>query len=267
MTVHALLADFAVVAAENIAGSKGCWAAADVPAVRRALDSWRSEHGLARAPLYAFGPSSGGWLAGQAGRHWSDVKAVAMQVMVPVPEDVRPPLPSYSNRYPPLQMTLMQRDAGKLREAHALLAAEWPGREDAELLIAAPHPLTPTFFSDAIVGLSSSSSIAVRDALVAAGYVDKGGTVKQHPSRGTWRSAVLEALGAAPSGAASSAGAAAASSLHPSPRKRASLPQASLQLAMDAIFARLDTAYAFHASTCEFVNSTLAFFRRSARFT
>ena len=39
--------------------------------------------------------------------------------------------------------------------------------------------------------------------------------------------------------------------------------QGSLQLAMDAIFARLDLAYAYHASTCEFMPQTLDHFRQA----
>ena len=31
---------------------------------------------------------------------------------------------------------------------------------------------------------------------------------------------------------------------------------------MDGIFARLDLAYAYHASTCEHVDKTIAFFQR-----
>ena len=43
-----------------------------------------------------------------------------------------------------------------------------------------------------------------------------------------------------------------------------SLQQGSLQLTMDGIFARLDLAYGYHASTCEVANRTLAFFARAA---
>jgi hypothetical protein len=113
ITAAALQAGFAVVAASNVAGRKGCWVGEDVPAVRSALDHWRALQRLTAAPLVAFGPSSGGWFAAQVGRAWPDVRAVGMQVMVPVPEDVRQPLPSGRPSFPPLQMTLMQGDKGK----------------------------------------------------------------------------------------------------------------------------------------------------------
>ena len=46
--------------------------------------------------------------------------------------------------------------------------------------------------------------------------------------------------------------------------KRSALPQRSLQLAMDAIFAELDYAWAYHASTCDFMDETLAHFSKAA---
>ena len=42
------------------------------------------------------------------------------------------------------------------------------------------------------------------------------------------------------------------------------LPGHSSQLTMDAIFARLDLAYGYHASTCQYINQTLSFFKRAA---
>lgn len=114
-----------------------------------------------------------------------------------------------------------------------------------ETIIVPPRALTATFFSDGMPGLAPEVSKAVRDALVAAGHVD-GGTfmVKQHPSRGAWRDAVRAAIEAA------------------THKKNAALPQGSMQLTMDGVFARLDLAYAYHASTCAVMDRTLAFFER-----
>jgi hypothetical protein len=236
--MRAIVFGFALVAAGNVAGSKGCWTSEDLNPVRSALDSWRSAQNLVHVPLFAFGPSSGGWFAGQVGRTWQDVRAVAMQVMVPTLVDVQSPLPR-GRAFPPLQVTLMQRDAGKLQEMSTLLAASWPGQEHARLLVAAPKAVTPLYFSEKIAGLSTQLSRSVHEALVAAGFVDAvTGLVRSHPSRGKWRETVLSALG----------------------QRRPLLPQGSIQLAMDSIFACLDTAYAYHASTCEYVNVTLDFF-------
>jgi len=245
MTKFGLIAGYALVAASNLAGPKGCWMAADVPKVRTALDNWRHLHGLQHAPLFALGPSSGGWLAGQAARAWPDIRAVAMQVMVPLLDDVRSP--AGTRPYPPLHMVLMQRDSSKLKEAAVLLGTEWNGRQHAEMLTASPKPIYPAFFSDGIVGLSPQLSAAVHTALVKSGYVDKGtGMITRHPRRTEWRDSVSSALDA-------TAG-----------ERRTLLPQGSLQLAMDAIFARLDMAYAYHASTCQFANETYQHFGRAA---
>lgn len=251
LTVRGLLSNYALVAAANIAGSKGCWGAEDVPAVRSAIDEWRQTRGLERTPLFALGPSSGGWFAGQLGRQWADIRAIAMQVMVPLLGDVTSPLPLGTSRpYPPLQMVLMQRDASKLKEAAALLEARWPGRQNAELHTASPRALSPSFFSDGIVGLAPALSAAVHAALVRAGHVDAHtGMVKRHPRRNDWRGVVVEALGSSKGGSKDK-------------ERSALLPQGSLQLAMDAIFARLDMAYAYHASTCQFANETFRHFDR-----
>ena len=242
IAVNALRNRFALVAAGNLAGSKGCWGADDLPVVRRALFSWRRQHKVESVPLFAIGPSSGGWFAGQTGRNWIDMRAVSMQVMVPTVEDVSLPLPSTLQSYPPLEIILMSRDTAKLRERDALLAANWPGRGDLRVHVASPKPIGPTYFSDTIVGMLPNVSAAVHAALVKAGHVDaQSGKVRKHPSRGSWRDTVLNALG----------------------HRHSMLPQGSLQLAMDAVFAELDTAYGYHASTCEAVNKTLDFFRRT----
>lgn len=238
MAAAAVARGFAVVAASNRVGSRGCWEGADVPLVGAALSAWRQRVAVPpTAPLFVLGPSSGGWFAGQLGRAWPAVAAVAMQVMVPSAADLAPPLPS-GRAYPPLQLTLLQRDGAKLREFETLRAA-YPHAQ-LELLKSAPRPVGPSFFSDGIAGLDPAASAAVHAALVRAGHVDGEGLVRKHPSRGAWREAVLAALGT----------------------DRSRLPQRSLQVAMDGIFARLDAAYAYHASTCEHVQATLAFFER-----
>ena len=86
-------------------------------------------------------------------------------------------------------------------------------------------------------------SARVRDALVAAGHIDNATfMVRKHPSRGSWRDPVLAALS--------------------SKAKKVSSSGPPLQEVMDGIFARLDLAYAYHASTCEHVDKTIAFFQR-----
>lgn len=233
-------ARFALLAAGNMKGSHGCWETNDVPAVGALLRSWRRQHKLTSTPLVLLGPSSGGWFITQAARQWADVRALSVQISVPSSNDVQAPLPSGAAAYPPLQLVLMQRDTGKLREAEALR------QHVSETIVEAPRPLGATFFSDGMPGLSPDVSRAVRDGLVAAGHVDAATLlIKKHPSRGSWRDPVRAAIEAATHG-----------------KNAALLPQGSLQVAMDGIFARLDLAYAYHASTCFVVERTLAFFER-----
>ena len=222
IAARALAEGYALVAAGNVLGSKGCWETMDVPIVHRVLGQFREEHSALRhAPLFALGPSSGGFFATTYARQHR-LKALSIQVSTPTLEEVRQPLPSGEPSFPPLQLILMQRDSGKLKQAEALLAAQpgWAGRERAELLRAAPRKMTPTFLSEAIVGLSPNLSASVRSALVRAGFVD-GSTsrVVAHPSRGDWRDAVRNVLEAGGSVR----------------RRREALPQGSLQLAMAAI--------------------------------
>ena len=252
MSSAATAAGFVVVAAANARGSRGCWETMDVPIVDKALAEWRKKHkrrlstGGRALPLFLLGPSSGGFFATQYARQVRGVSAISIQVSVPSARDVAQPLPSGARMFPPLQMLLMQRDAGKLAESEALLHLQppWPGQADAQVLRFKPKPVTPTFLSDGIDALASQASSAVRDALVLAGHVDsKTSHIVSHPSRGKWREVVLGAL---------------------SKFGRESLPQRSLQVTMDAIFARLDLAYAYHASSCEFIDSTLVFFKQHA---
>lgn len=238
MSTSLLASNFAVVAVDNIKGSHGCWETADVPRVMAAFKSWRRQQKLNSAPLFLLGPSSGGFFATQMARHAPDVHAVSIQVSVPSRDDLQSPLPSGASSFPPLQMILMQRDTSKLKEAEALRRAA------DELHVAHPKPVHATFFSDGILGLSPNFSSSVRDALVRSGRVDaQTSRVISHPRREEWREAVRKGLldehGKQP---------------------RNGLPQKSLSLTMDSIFARLDLAYAYHASTCEYAQRTVQFF-------
>ena len=237
-------AGYALLAAGNLKGSKGCWETNDVMSVAALLHTWRRKHEKAvpaRLPLFLLGPSSGGFFVTQAARSWRNVRALSVQISVPSLDDIRAPLPSGSKDFPPLQLVLMQRDAGKLHEATALRGA-LSTRGAFEQLVVEPRPVSPNFFSDAMPGFEPELSRAVRDGLVKKGYVDKSTyMIKSHPSRGAWRETVLKALDKG---------------------KKQGLAQHSLQVTMDGIFARLDLAYAYHASTCEVVNRTLVFFER-----
>ena len=245
MAARLLEANFAVVAAGNPThGAHGCWESADVPVVAERLRAWRLSVALpSSTPLFLLGPSSGGFFATQYARQWRDVRAIAIQVSTPSLTEVQPPLPSGAVQFPPMQMILMQRDSGKLRDAQAVAS-----RPNVELITATPKPVTPTFFSEGILGLSAELSHALQQALIRAGFVDRGSLmVTKHPSRGSWKDVVKAPL-------------------EESHRKRraGALPQDSLQVAMDGVFARLDLAYAYHASTCEFIDRSIAFFHRAA---
>ena len=250
MAKRLIESNFAVVAMENMKGNHGCWETADVDIVSAALRSWRKQHKAVKSvPLFLLGPSSGGFFATQFARHVRDTRALSIQVSVPARDDVRAPLPSGADHFPPLQLILMQKDSAKLKEAEALVHSgeDWAGRASAELLVSHPRPVDPTFFAEGIPGLARDASAAVRAELVRLGKVDqKNSKVLSHPRREEWREAVQRGL----------------LDEHGKPRRN-DLPQRSLSVAMDAIFARLDLAYAYHASTCEHIESTIAFFRRS----
>ena len=241
---HALGLGYAVVAAANGAGSKGCWQASDVQPVRRALDSWRRSRGAEALDLFLLGPSSGGYFSTTAARHWADVRAVSAQVFVPASSDVVPPLPSGAARFPPLELVLMRRDAAKLRDAE-LVAAAWSGAADGlRRVVVPPMRTSAEFFSERVAGLSVAASRAVYDELVKAGRIDRGsGLVHEHPARGKWKTEVSRGL---------------------SGQSRDSLPQRSTTVAMDGIFGSLDLAWGYHASTCTVADGTFAFFAKHA---
>ena len=239
IALHLHAAGYALVAASNpLHGTKGCWETADVPIVAGRLRAWQKQHenkALRGAPLFVLGPSSGGFFATQFARHVRDVRAISIQVSVPSMTDVRG-LP------PAVEIILMSRDAGKVRDASALQRAL--GKR-IRVRIAKPQPVYDAYFAEGIPGLSLIASRAVRAELVRAGYVEEvTSLVRTHPSRGQWAAAVRRGLSGQP--------------------KATSLPLASLQVALDSIFARLDLAYAYHASTCAFINDTLDFFRTAA---
>lgn len=243
MTQKALDAGYAVVGIGNLKGTKGCWEREDVPSVVRTLNKWRSKHNLQRengVPLYALGVGSGGWMAANAARVWPDVRAVSVQASVPSLKDVqRPQTGGETKPYPPLQMVLMERDAAKRQSAEVLLGQDWAGKARAETLIAKKKTVGASFFSDGIKGLRLNVSQAVRAALVTAGVVDeRTSALLKMPTRSELRDKVSNAMGS----------------------RKTDFPQRSKQLALDGIFARLDMAYAQEASTCEYMDRTLAFF-------
>ena len=94
-------------------------------------------------------------------------------------------------------------------------------------------------FSDGIVGLSPLASRAARDALVNAGHVD----AKSSRVLGILREA---------SGVNLCSGRFLDSDAMPSATELAGYD--------GRIFARLDLAYAYHASSCEFIDATISFF-------
>ena len=241
-------AGYTLLAAGNRKGPKGCWETNDVETVTALLHAWRRKHVRSSTPLFLNGPSSGGFFATEAARHWRDVRGLSVQISVPTLDQVRPPLPSRAASYPPLQLILCQRDSGKWKDAEALKAVLPP----FELLNVLPKRVDDTFFSSAIPGLDPVLSARVRDALVAAGHIDNATfMVRKHPSRSSWRDPVLAALNSGKHRLLAS-----------SKAKKGSSSGPPLQEVMDGIFARLDLAYAYHASTCEHVDKTIAFFQR-----
>lgn len=241
MTQQALDAGYAVIAVGNLKGSRGCWERDDVPSVVRTLNKWRTRHNLQKelgVPLYVLGVGSGGWFGVNAGRVWPDVHAVTVQASVPNLKEVQR---AGNKTYPPLQMVLMERDKAKLQSAEQLLAQDWAGQSKAEVLKATSRKVTPTYFSDGISGLRQNVSEAARKALVSAGVVDEDSSkVLKQPVRTELRDKISTAMGT----------------------RKGDFPQRSKQLALDAIFARLDAAYGQEASTCEHMSKTLDFFAR-----
>ena len=191
MALRLTEAGFALLAVGNQKGTKGCWETNDVETVTALLHEWRKKrsrhqqhHVPMKVPLFLLGPSSGGFFATQAARHWREVRGLSVQISVPSADDVRAPLPSGSAALPPLQLVLMKRDSGKLRDAAALRSTLPAGA--FEQIVVAPRALASTFFSDAMPGLAPTLSAAVLDGLIAAGHVDATTRMlKAHPYRGT----------------------------------------------------------------------------------
>ena len=79
ISARALDAGFAVVAPSSVGD---CWRGEDLRRVWAAIVAWRAKQSaLPRdVPYLMVGPSSGGWFAGQAARHWPSVVAVSMTV-------------------------------------------------------------------------------------------------------------------------------------------------------------------------------------------
>lgn len=243
MAERAISAGYAVVAASNLEGTRGCWQSNDVAPVRSALDSWRQEHMLANVKLFVMGPSSGGFFATQAARNWHDVAALSVQVSVPLLTDVAAPLPSGAASFPPLELILMRRDASKLKAADELSKASWPGRERMQPpVVVAPQAVGPNFFAERIKGLNSSASAAIHSALVKVECIDSTtGVMRKHPYRNQLNEPVEQAV---------------------KQQSRSVLPQGSQTVTMDGVFALLSMAWGFHASTCSEMDGTLAFFGR-----
>ena len=245
MANKALDSGYAIVAISNLKGTKGCWERDDVQPVARKLQQWRTKRNLPGAggvPLYILGVGSGGWFAANAARVWPNVSAVSVQSSVPTLREVqRTPTGAESKAkpYPPLQLVMLERDEEKLFAAKQLLEQEWDGSKRAEVLTGKKQMVTPEFFSDGITGMRQNLSEAVRRALVVAGTVDDNtGFVVKAPVRSELQKKISEALGT----------------------RKSDLPQRSKSLALDAIFARLDMAYAKEASTCAMMDKTIAFF-------
>mmetsp|Transcript_51583 Transcript_51583/g.85544 ORF Transcript_51583/g.85544 Transcript_51583/m.85544 type:complete len:330 (-) Transcript_51583:456-1445(-) len=239
VSAHAVASGFAVIAPTSTAD---CWSAADLSPVADLISKWLTHVKLPQTlPLLAYGTSSGGYFAHLASRHWANVAAVSMTVMVPPINDLSPPLPRGRDLgYPPLQLIYMQRDHGKVKQAQEVLSTSWDKRDEVEGRICAPRLVHPLYFTER-AGLTANHSRAIQAELLAAGYLKPDGNVAHHPQRGTWRAVVQAAL----------------------PKKdRWGLPQRSLQVAMDAVFQELDVAYGYHAATCEHIQATLAFYER-----
>ena len=248
MAQKALSAGYAVIGISNLKGTKGCWERDDIEPVARKLQQWRTKRNMPRTaggvPLYVLGVGSGGWFAANAGRVWNDVNAVALQASVPTLKEVQRKAKSGESKalpYPPLQMGLLERDKEKLLAAKQLLGQEWDGSKRAELVTGKKHSVTPEFFSDGIPGLRQNLSYAVHKALIGTGTINgNSNEVIKAPVRGELQKKVSASLGS----------------------RNSDVPQRSKSLAVDAIFARLDMAYAKEASSCELMDQTLAFFKR-----
>lgn len=252
MAKKALAAGYAVIAVGNLKGTKGCWEREDIPSVAKELAKWRSKRKLpARdaggVPLYALGVGSGGWFAAQAAKSWPDVRAITVQSSVPTLSQIIPKASETTTprNFPPLQMVLMRKDTAKAAAGQRLVSGaeqDWPGRLRSEILTTLPKPVPSLLLSDKIPGLAQNLSEAVHMALRKAGRIDDQDMLTKQPLRTELRELISDAIG----------------------MRKTDFPQRSKQLAIDAILAELDLAYAFEASTCEYMKDTLSFWRRNA---
>lgn len=174
---------YAAVALSSRDRHSKCWALhADGPRARGALEELRRRHGLAEAPLYALGASSGGsFVAGLA----LEMQLDAVGVMI-----AAPPRALLKGRadYPPALFLHMPRDT---TTAHGVEAAMEELR-DAGVRAAEvkAHPLRvgPRFFSDRIPDFAPLASKAVARALGDARMLDQAtGELLDDPRETGWR--------------------------------------------------------------------------------
>jgi hypothetical protein len=195
LTRAALNAGWVAIALSSKDRDKKCWSWDDdenrVGGALRELQSKYADsggHKLADLPLVAFGASSGGSFAARLPQQIK-VSAVISQIASPTTAAFADPLGDRG--YPPVLFMPMGKDS----ETVAAVQAMAPRLPKAEVQVLAPLPVTHSFFSDRIAGVSSETSAAIVDALIRASMLDSSGYLTDNP-RGegflakSWRSAV-----------------------------------------------------------------------------
>lgn len=191
---------YMAVAVTSIDRESGCWTLPDLDRVEEALAHVYNSEGLASAfPLFAFGASSGGAFVGKL----ADTAVVGRTLLrCRIPQIMATPgTPRFSTTFqngehdswpaPPTLFIHMPVDSRTAHRVSTSLDELWAGSVTAAELKCVPLPITDTFFSSRIDGISDRQSQKLANVLRDNGFLDEQGYLREDP-RGffDWRDAL-----------------------------------------------------------------------------
>ena len=224
---------FAITSLDQDRG--GCWDPKyDVKRILRVTSMLKkAKTALRDLPVFALGASSGGNIVAALANRMQDLGGMCIQIMAP---DIS--FQMNQMVFPPSFWIYMQKDSmtarrvadnmDKLRKSHALV----------ESALAKQIPLSKSFFSNRITGMSPVVSEQIFDAFRTEGLITDVGYLRQDPRHSNWRLAIDHLKDA--------------------------LKPDSLIADQSPIAEELNVAYALHEITADFMDETLIFFDKAA---
>ena len=176
ITNAALDAGYALLAVSSMGH---CWSQEDVPRLASALDTYHeANRGMTRKPLYVFGASSGGSLAGLLPRVQLPKRPDGLIIQI-----MAGPTGGGLDAYPPTVMSHMPKDARTAEYVKASIAELKAAGVKVVEHVLAPRRITDTFFAQESSGriLPSESAglyVSLRDEL---GVLDGDGHLTTDP--------------------------------------------------------------------------------------